>query len=61
MIRNYTNWRKSSHSNPDGECVEVARATDGTIGIQDSKNPGPHLELTPDEWRALLSRLRTHH
>lgn len=47
MTKNYISWYKSSHSAPTGECVEVACATDGTTGIQDSKAPDNILELPP--------------
>ncbi|MBV2355921.1 DUF397 domain-containing protein [Streptomyces sp. J2-1] len=33
-------WRKSSHSNGQAECVEVAFLGDGTVGIRDSKESG---------------------
>lgn len=29
--------RKSSHSAPDGDCVEVGRSAQGGIGVRDSK------------------------
>lgn len=49
-------FRKSTRSSPSGDnCVEVAFAPDGTIGVRDSKNPGGGvLEFTPDEWKAFI-------
>jgi hypothetical protein len=32
-------WRKSSHSNPSGECVELSRLTDSHINIRHSRHP----------------------
>jgi hypothetical protein len=51
----FTNWRKSVRSD-QGNCVEVAFAADGTVGVRDSKNPaGPVLEFNPGEWNAFIA------
>lgn len=61
MTPTYNRWRKSSHSNPDGECVEAGRAADGTVGVRDSKHhgAGPVLGFTRPEWAAFLTRIRS--
>lgn len=33
-------WRKSRYSNPSGNCVELARLTDGRVAVRDSRHPG---------------------
>jgi hypothetical protein len=46
---------KSSFSNGSGDCVEVAKKTDGGRVVRDSKNPqGPTLDFTPSEWSAFV-------
>ncbi|WP_083951226.1 DUF397 domain-containing protein [Actinomadura rubrobrunea] len=34
MASHYGEWRKSSYSEANGDCVEAARAADGTIDIK---------------------------
>ncbi|MFI7668595.1 DUF397 domain-containing protein [Nocardia sp. NPDC049526] len=49
-------WFKSSYSQADQECVEVAWLSDGVVGVRDSKNPtGPALVFAPAEWDAFMA------
>jgi Domain of unknown function (DUF397) len=56
----FTSWRKSSLSSGGDNCVEVAMATDGSIGVRDSKQrgQGPVLEFTPTEWEAFVGGVK---
>jgi hypothetical protein len=52
-------WRTSSYSSNNGNCVEITVNLPGVVAVRDSKNPhGPALVFTADEWRAFLSGAR---
>jgi len=49
-------WRKSSHSNGQANCVEVAAA--GLVAVRDSKAPdGPSLAFTPSAWWQFIGHI----
>jgi hypothetical protein len=55
----FTNWRKSTRSDGGDNCVEVAFATNGAVGVRDSKDTtGPVLRFTPAEWDAFTGGVR---
>lgn len=48
-------WRKSSRSNDQGLCIEVADNLVGVVGVRDSKDPaGPVLSINPGAWAAFV-------
>jgi len=52
-------WKKSSLSYANGNCVEVAGLSGDLIGLRDSKDArGPVLRFTPAEWDAFLGGVR---
>ncbi|WP_075022092.1 DUF397 domain-containing protein [Actinomadura madurae] len=61
MKTQYSGWHKSSHSAPDGDCVEVGRSLRGTVGVRDSKrgDGGDVLEFSGREWASFLQAVRS--
>ena len=52
-------WTKSSHSNPFGNCVEVAELTGGKIAVRNSRHPGgPALIYTRAEMTAFVQAVK---
>jgi hypothetical protein len=48
-------WRKSSYSNPSGNCVEAADLPAGGMAVRNSRFPdGPALIFTRAEWDAFV-------
>jgi hypothetical protein len=59
MIDEYA-WRKSTYSNPQANCVEVAPDVTGAVAVRDSKDPdGPVLRFTANAWRDLTDRVKS--
>jgi Domain of unknown function (DUF397) len=53
-------WRKSSWSSFNGNCVEVACVPGELVGVRDTKDggAGPVLVFPGDAWRSFLGRVK---
>lgn len=48
-------WRKSRHSNPHGDCVELGQLEGGKIAVRNSRHPGgPALIFARAEMAAFI-------
>ncbi|MFJ6392807.1 DUF397 domain-containing protein [Streptomyces sp. NPDC091972] len=55
-------WRKSSHSNPQGACLEIAEPVGGQVWFRDSKVPaGPVVAVSRPSARAFASAVADGH
>jgi Domain of unknown function (DUF397) len=53
-------WRKSSWSANEGNCVEVRRNPDNSIEMRDSKAPYPNsLNFSADAWTDFLTCIKS--
>lgn len=53
-----TDWRVSSYSGGQGECVEVGHNIPHLVPVRDSKRPaGPVIAFGADAWRAFIGEL----
>ncbi|MFE4977115.1 DUF397 domain-containing protein [Kitasatospora sp. NPDC056651] len=53
-------WFKSSRSNAQSACVEVAFLNSGIIPVRDSKDPsGPALAFPTDAWTAFITAIKS--
>ncbi|MFF7634474.1 DUF397 domain-containing protein [Kitasatospora sp. NPDC008050] len=52
-------WRKSTHSNGGGGCIEVADGFSDVMPVRDSKDPdGPALVLPAEAWSAFVTGVK---
>jgi hypothetical protein len=54
----HAQWRKSSRSSGNGQCVEAA-SLGPSVAVRDSKNPdGPKLIFPSPAWAGLISKVK---
>jgi hypothetical protein len=54
----HVNWRKSTYSLSNGNCVEVG-AGQGTVAVRDSRDPdGPLIDVSPQAWITFTASIK---
>ncbi|MFE6163290.1 DUF397 domain-containing protein [Streptomyces sp. NPDC056486] len=55
-----TEFRKSSHSDQQGDCLEIAHTKTGGLAIRDSKTPvGPTLTFPQEAWNGFVTGIKS--
>ncbi|MDJ0344222.1 DUF397 domain-containing protein [Streptomyces sp. H10-C2] len=56
------NWFKSTASSANGECIEIALAPGGVVGVRDSKDTGgPALAFTAGDFASFIAAVKAGH
>jgi len=56
----HANWRKSTYSYANGNCVEVGTGQE-EVAVRDSTDPdGPVLDVSPAAWLAFTESIKRH-
>lgn len=51
-------WFKSSYSNQQSACVEIAVTGAGVVPVRDSKQPGPVVSFSTRSWTAFVTGMK---
>lgn len=57
VTRFRTQWRKSSYSLSESQCVEVS-SDPRSVAVRDSKHPERSLAFSAGQWRAFVSGVK---